>query len=82
MNHQEVKSVEVVTYPDGRMDAKNTAAYLGLAVKTLAMMRCAGSGPRFVKRGRVFYFKDDVDAWMAGDGPVSSTAQARQRACA
>lgn len=44
------------------MDTKNTSTYTGLSDKTLAMMRCKGSGPKFVKRGRVFYFQDDVDS--------------------
>jgi hypothetical protein len=70
--------LEVVVLPDGRMDAKNSAAYLGLSVKTLAMMRCAGTGPKFVKRGRVFYFKRDLDEWLR-EGIAFSTAQAAQR---
>ena len=40
-------------YPDGRLDAANAARYAGLATKTLAMMRCSGTGPKFVKRGPV-----------------------------
>ena len=56
--------VHVDILPDGRLDAKNAATYLGLAVKTLAMMRCYGTGPAFVKRGRIFYFRDDLDAWV------------------
>ena len=67
--------VEVTVFPDGRLDAKNAASYLGLSVKTLAMMRCKGTGPEFVKRGRIFYFKDDLDAWLSR-GRVTSTAQA------
>ena len=57
-------SIEVSMFPDGRMDTKNAASYLGLSVKTLAMMRCNGAGPDFVKRGRVFYFKSDLDDWL------------------
>jgi len=64
-------------YPDGRMDAANAARYAGLATKTLAMMRCNGTGPRFVKKGRIFYFKEDLDAWL-GDDRATSTAQAQQ----
>ena len=56
--------VEVTLLPDGRLDAKNAAAYLGLSVKTLAMKRCAGKGPKFVKRGRIFYFQKDLDSWL------------------
>ena len=69
---------EVVILPDGRMDAKNAAAYLGFSVKTLAMQRCAGTGPKFVKRGRVFYFRQDLDEWLL-DGRVESTSQALTR---
>ncbi len=56
------------------MDAKNAAAYLGLAVKTLTMMRCYGTGPAFVKRGRVFYFKSDLDRWIQ-EGRSQTTAE-------
>ena len=66
--------IKVVVLPDGRLDAKNAAIYLGLSVGTLAMQRCAGRGPAFVKRGRVFYFKDDLDEWLR-DGKVTSTSQ-------
>lgn len=80
MSQSTIKALEVVTYPDGRMDTKNTSKYLGLAEKTLAMMRSNGTGPKFVKRGRVFYFQVDVDAWMNSHGRHTSTAQAKHRA--
>ena len=67
---------EVLILPDGRMDRKNAAIYLGNAPKTLAQYASKGIGPRFIKRGRVWYFKDDLDAWIAG-GKASSTAAAR-----
>lgn len=69
-----VKLVEVLVRPDGRVDTKNAAAYIGLSEKTLAMMRCNGKGPRYLKRGRIFYFKADLDQWIS-EGRVSSTAQ-------
>jgi hypothetical protein len=28
------------------------------------MKRCAGKGPDYIKRGKVFYFKDDLDKWL------------------
>ena len=80
MPQSTIKAHEVVTYPDGRMDTKNTSKYMGLAEKTLAMMRSNGTGPKFVKRGRVFYFQADVDAWMNANGRHTSTAQAKHRA--
>lgn len=72
---------EVVMFPDGRFDTKNASNYLGLSEKTLAMMRCNGTGPKFVKRGRIFYFREDLDSWLNADGRFTSTAQA-QRAIA
>lgn len=70
--------IDVVLLPDGRLDAKNTAKYLGLSVKTLAMLRCTGRGPQFVKRGRIFYYKDDLDAWLdAGRSISTSMSQGR-----
>jgi hypothetical protein len=69
------KSIEVLVFPDGRMDVPNASDYLGLAQKTLAMMRCQGTGPKFIKRGRIFYFKDDLDEWILKEGKLSSTAK-------
>ena len=69
------KNVEVVIFPDGRMDTVNASEYLGLSQKTLAMMRCQGTGPKFIKRGRIFYFKEDLDAWINQEGKRFSTAQ-------
>jgi len=62
---------------DGRLDTKNASIYLGLSVKTLAQFRCKSEGPPFIKpTGRVFYYKDDLDAWLNRTGRVNSTAQA------
>ncbi|MBK7897923.1 MAG: DNA-binding protein [Betaproteobacteria bacterium] len=62
------------------MDTTNASTYIGLSEKTLAMMRCNGSGPKFVKRGRVFYFQVDIDAWMNAQGRHTSTARAAANA--
>ncbi len=72
----ESETVTVRLYPDGRLDCTSAAAYLGLNEKTLANYRCKGIGPKFVKRGRVFYFKKDLDDWLNA-GRAQSTAQAR-----
>lgn len=72
----QVSGVTVRVLPDGRMDCPSAAVYLGLSGKTLANLRCRGLGPKFCKRGRVFYFKVDLDAWLAA-GKAQSTAQAR-----
>ncbi len=80
MTQQQISPIQVVTYPDGRMNTKNASSYTGLSEKTLAMMRCNGNGPKFIKRGRVFYFMADVDAWMNANGRMTSTAQAKHAA--
>lgn len=69
-------SILISMFPDGRLDAKNAANYLGLKEKTLAIMCGHGTGPRFIKRGRIFYYKEDLDAWLNAAGRVLSTAQA------
>ena len=38
MNQQDVKHLDVVVLPDGRMNTVNAARYLGLSEKTLAMI--------------------------------------------
>jgi hypothetical protein len=73
----EIQRVKVVVFPDGRLDSGNAAQFLGLSPKTLAMMRSAGTGPKFVKRGRIFDFLEDLQGWMAEQPRVQSTAQAR-----
>lgn len=69
-----VSVIQIRLYPDGRMCAKDASDYVGLSEKTLAMTRCKGTGPRFIKRGRIFYFKQDLDDWLSM-GAAISTAQ-------
>lgn len=71
-----MKILEVTVLPDGRMDRKNAATYCGLSVKTLAMYATNGIGPKSTKRGKVWYWKDDLDAWLTsgktkGHAPIS-----------
>ena len=66
-----VEQVRVRVLPDGRLSRKDAARYLGRAEKTLAMWCLNGQGPRAVKvGGRVFYFKDDLDAFVRGEVPA------------
>ncbi len=74
---QAIETVSVRMFPDGRLDSRNAALYLGLEEKTLAMKRSDGTGPSFIKRGRIFYFKEDLDAWINEAKKASSTAQLR-----
>ena len=78
MSSVNMKQVEVLVLPDGRVDTKNAAAFVGLSEKTLAMMRCSGKGPKYLKRGRIFYFVLDLESWIK-EGEALSTNQARVR---
>jgi hypothetical protein len=73
----DIQRVKVVVFPDGRVDTENAALFVGLSPKTMAMMRSAGTGPKFIKRGRVFYYLEDLQRWLAEQPRVHSTAQAR-----
>jgi len=70
-----LKTKEINMFPDGRLDSKNAAIYLGFSEKTLAMMRCQGTGPEYIKRGRIFYFKTDLDQWVMKAGKRISTGR-------
>ncbi len=70
-----IKTKEINMFPDGRLDSKNAAIYLGFSEKTLAMMRCQGTGPEYIKRGRIFYFKTDLDQWLMQTGKQISTGR-------
>jgi hypothetical protein len=60
-----LEEVRVRVLPDGRMDRKNAAKYLGHAEKTLAQWATQGRGPRSLKvGGRVFYFRHDLDEFI------------------
>jgi hypothetical protein len=62
-----IEHVKVRILPDGRMARGDAARYLGHQPKTLAMWALQGKGPRSLKvGGRVFYFKDDLDAFIRG----------------
>lgn len=48
-----------------RMKGPDAASYLGVGVSTLEKMRCHGKGPRFLRLGgRVFYLRQDLDAYL------------------
>lgn len=64
---------EIIVLPDGRMDRQNAARYLGLASRTLAQWASRGTGPKFIKRGRVWYRREDLDAWI-NDGQGLNSA--------
>jgi phage terminase Nu1 subunit (DNA packaging protein) len=59
-----VEQVRVMVLPDGRVDRKNAAAFLGRQAKTLADWNSKGIGPVARKvGGRVFYYMRDLEAF-------------------
>lgn len=71
-----IQMLEVIVLPSGMLDTRNTGIFLGKSVKTLAMWRSKGIGPKFQKRGTILYPLSELKHWLA-DGEVFSTAQAR-----
>lgn len=59
-------------FPDGRMLPEEAAKYLGYTYNHLSHLRCWGTGPKFIKRGRIFYFKSDLDEWLAQGKKLST----------
>lgn len=50
---------------DPVFDAQAAARFIGLAVATLAKLRCIGGGPAYLKLGRkVLYRRSDLAAWL------------------
>lgn len=85
-NSLQPTSAAIHVYPDGRMDANSTAAYVGLTVKSLSLMRSLGNGPAFFKLGKkCFYQREDLDAWIQTRRAVSTAdyrAKRQQQAAA
>jgi hypothetical protein len=80
------KEIQVLVLPDGRMDRRNAAAYLGYAEKTLAQWASLGIGPSYIKRGRIWYRKEELDAWTNnrlvntnGEKPMATHDRARMK---
>lgn len=64
----------VFIHPDGRMDRKNAARYLGCSPKTLADWATKGQGPLYVLLGgRAFYFLEDLASWIAAAPRLAGT---------
>jgi predicted DNA-binding transcriptional regulator AlpA len=51
---------------DEKLTPPEAARHLGLAISTLAKMRCRGGSPTFLRLGRkIVYVRADLDAWLA-----------------
>jgi hypothetical protein len=69
--------LRVVLLPDGHMDAPNAARYLEIFAGHLANLRSEGASPAFIKCGRIWYYQDDLHAWLQEAPRCISTAQCR-----
>ncbi|MGD0185220.1 MAG: DNA-binding protein [Roseiarcus sp.] len=60
------------------------AAYVGLAVSTLAKQRLRGDGPKFIRMSAraIGYLQADLDAWLADKRFSSTSAYASPAASA
>jgi predicted DNA-binding transcriptional regulator AlpA len=62
---------------NGRKELDDVAHRLGTSIRTLERKRADGTGPRFVRVGRLVRYTDpDVDAWITAQ-TVASTSEAR-----
>lgn len=72
----DTETPRIFIHPDGRMDRKNTANYLGCAPKTLADWAMKGKGPKYILLGgKAFYFVADLDEWIAEQPKIRGTAR-------
>ncbi len=56
------------------LSADEASVYLGIPKATLAKMRWAGKGCRFVKLGRKVYYRPaDLDEWVAANERSSTS---------
>ena len=64
----------VFIHPDGRMERKNAACYLGCSPKTLADWAMKGQGPQYLLLGwRAFYVLEDLQSWIAAAPRLAGT---------
>lgn len=50
------------------LNPKEAAEYLGVSEQTLALRRMKNQPPKFSKPvGKVYYFKEDLDAYLRGE---------------
>lgn len=72
--HIQTETPRVFVHPDGRMDRKNAAVYVGCSPKTMADWAMKGTGPRYILLGgKAFYFTDDLNDWIAAQPRIAGT---------
>lgn len=62
---------------DSVIDAAAAAAFTGLAIATLAKLRCVGGGPKYLKLGRkILYRRVDLAEWLYARRVANTTEAA------
>lgn len=58
----------IVTKPNGVMNLKNAAHYVGVCVETFrrVMRKTKGRPPYYRIGGRYFFRKEELDSWLEG----------------
>ena len=65
---QGIENIKVRVLPDGRMDRRNAALYLGVTPKTLATWAWQNKGPAtHPVGGRIYYLKRELDRFIGGE---------------
>ena len=62
-----ISQTRVRVLPDGRMTRQEAARYIGIAPKTMATWQMEGKLRGVRVGGRIFYFKDQLDRFIAGE---------------
>ena len=61
-----IDRVRIRVLPDGRVSRRDSAIYLGVSQKTLAMWQTQGKGPASILvGGRRFHFLEELDRYIA-----------------
>ena len=63
-----INEIYIDMLPDGRMNSKNAALYIGKTTGRLSIMRMLKNGPKFCRSatGTISYYKHDLDDWLKG----------------
>ena len=71
-------SPDIPEYAAAILSPPEAAQYLGLAVSTLAKMRCWGGTPPFLRLGRkIGYLREDLDVWLKAKRAINTSDAAR-----
>ena len=57
-----------------KLTPRDAARHTGLAISTMAKMRCRGGSPPFLRLGRkIVYVRADLDGWLAARRAISTS---------